>query len=272
MRPDITSKPATPNEPATCSSRPSTGCPRGHCGRAALNLMAGVQLYDDNWTDAVAFLERALDDAEEQPGPAGADPERAAHSRNEWSRSSTESLDSARKAVVYAEVLGDPVLISRALAMSVQLNLHVRIRGRRAGAATRARAGGSRRRSAHPVPRQHGRGSGAGVDGAVGRGPHSNGVHAAGMHRTRRRKRSDGRCQLHHLDRDLAGQLRRRPRSSPKTPWSAPSWAAVRWPLPCRCGRWWPLTLGENTMRASTRSPPLTSPTEPGRRVWPSGR
>src|SRR6185312_8693382 len=33
----------------------------------ALNLLAGVHLYDDNWTEAVAVLERALDDATDSP-------------------------------------------------------------------------------------------------------------------------------------------------------------------------------------------------------------
>jgi DNA-binding CsgD family transcriptional regulator len=88
---------------------------------AALNLLARVHLYDDNWTEAVAVLERALDDAEGSPALLVQTLIVLAFGQRMTSKLD-ESLVNAYKAVANAEQLGDPALISRALAMSVQLN------------------------------------------------------------------------------------------------------------------------------------------------------
>jgi DNA-binding CsgD family transcriptional regulator len=88
---------------------------------AALNLMAGIHLYDDNWGDAVAALEHALDDAEDNPPLLIRTLVLLAFGKRMVSKYD-DSLFYARKAVTYAEHLGDPALTSRALAMSVQLN------------------------------------------------------------------------------------------------------------------------------------------------------
>ena len=95
----------------------SSGTLRG----TALNLLAGVHLYDDNWTEAVAVLERALDDAKDSPALLVQTLIVLAFGQRMISKFD-ESLVSARMAVTYAEQLGDAALISRALAMSVQLN------------------------------------------------------------------------------------------------------------------------------------------------------
>ena len=95
----------------------SSGTLRG----TALNLLAGVHLYDDNWTEAVAVLERALDDAKDSPALLVQTLIVLAFGQRMISKFD-ESLVSARMAVTYAEQLGDAALISRALAMAVQLN------------------------------------------------------------------------------------------------------------------------------------------------------
>jgi DNA-binding CsgD family transcriptional regulator len=95
--------------------------PSGPLRGSALNLLAGVHLYDDNWTEAVAVLERALDDAEGSPALLVQTLIVLAFGQRMISKFD-ESLVSAQKAVANAEQLGDPALISRALAMSVQLN------------------------------------------------------------------------------------------------------------------------------------------------------
>ena len=45
--------------------------------------MAGVHLYNDNWTEAVALLERALDDAKDSPALLVQNPDRRWHSAND---------------------------------------------------------------------------------------------------------------------------------------------------------------------------------------------
>src|SRR6476469_2193442 len=87
----------------------------------ALNLLAGVHIYDDHWTEAVAVLERALDDAKDSPALLVQTLIVLAFGQRMISKFD-ESLVSARMAVTYAEQLGDAALISRALAMAVQLN------------------------------------------------------------------------------------------------------------------------------------------------------
>jgi DNA-binding CsgD family transcriptional regulator len=103
-------------EPAL--DRLDSGALRG----AALNLMAGVALYEDSWTDAVTYLERALDDVADSPALRVQTLKVLAFAQRMVARHD-ESLENARLAVQYAEELGDTTLISRALAMSVQLNL-----------------------------------------------------------------------------------------------------------------------------------------------------
>jgi DNA-binding CsgD family transcriptional regulator len=95
--------------------------PSGPLRGSALNLLAGVHLYDDNWTEAVAVLERALDDAQGSPALLVQTLIVLAFGQRMISKFD-DSLASAQKAVTNAEQLGDPALISRALAMSVQLN------------------------------------------------------------------------------------------------------------------------------------------------------
>ncbi len=95
--------------------------PPGTLRATALNLMAGVHLYDDNWVEAIAVLERAVDDTEESPGLLVQTLIALAFGQRMMAKYE-ESLVSARMAVTHAEQLDDPVLISRALAMSVQLN------------------------------------------------------------------------------------------------------------------------------------------------------
>src|SRR5262245_26140913 len=95
--------------------------PSGTMRGTALNLLAGVHLYNDNWTEAVAVLERALDDAGDNPALLVQTLIVLAFGQRMISKFD-ESLVSAQKAVTNAELLGDSALISRALAMSVQLN------------------------------------------------------------------------------------------------------------------------------------------------------
>ena len=95
----------------------SSGTLRG----TALILMAGVHLYDDNWTEAVAVLERRSTTPKDSPALLVQTLIVLAFGQRMISKFG-ESLVSARMAVTYAEQLGDPALISRALAMSVHLN------------------------------------------------------------------------------------------------------------------------------------------------------
>ena len=95
--------------------------PSGPLRGSALNLLAGVHLYNDNWTEAVAVLERALDDAEDSPALLVQTLIVLAFGQRMISKFD-DSLASVQKAVTNAEQLGDQAVISRALAMSVQLN------------------------------------------------------------------------------------------------------------------------------------------------------
>ena len=87
----------------------------------ALNLMAGLCLYEDNWGEAVALLERALDEADDDPTLLVNTLMSLAFGQRMIEKFD-ESLANARKAVAAAEELGTPALISRALAMLVQLS------------------------------------------------------------------------------------------------------------------------------------------------------
>jgi DNA-binding CsgD family transcriptional regulator len=86
----------------------------------ALKLMAGLRLYEDNWSEAVALLERALDDADNDLTLQVKTLISLAFGQRMMAKFD-ESLAYARKAVAAAEELGAPALISRALAMLVQL-------------------------------------------------------------------------------------------------------------------------------------------------------
>ena len=95
--------------------------PPGLLRGVALNLMAGLRLYEDHCSDAVALLERALDDADNDPTLLVNTLISLAFGQRMIERFD-ESLANARKAVAAAEELGTPTLISRALAMFVQLS------------------------------------------------------------------------------------------------------------------------------------------------------
>ena len=89
----------------------------------ALNLMAGIRLYDDSFTDAAALLTRALDDAESIPAVKVATLMSLAFAQG-MTGQFDESLRNARQAVTHAEDLGHPGQISRALAMLVNTAFH----------------------------------------------------------------------------------------------------------------------------------------------------
>ncbi|AGB21361.1 ATPase,transcriptional regulator, luxR family [Mycobacterium sp. JS623] len=95
----------------------ASGARRG----AALNLLAGIHLYDDNWSEAVAILERALSDVEDDRALLVQTLILLAFGQRMISKYE-ESLATARRAVTEAERVGDAALVSSALAMSVQLN------------------------------------------------------------------------------------------------------------------------------------------------------
>jgi DNA-binding CsgD family transcriptional regulator len=84
----------------------------------ALNLMAGIRIYDDTFVDSAALLKRALDDAETYPALLVQSLMSLAFAQA-MSGEFGESLRNARDAVTHAEALGYPPLISRAHAMLV---------------------------------------------------------------------------------------------------------------------------------------------------------
>ncbi len=84
----------------------------------ALNLMAGISMYNDTFGEAAALLERALDDAETNP-PLLVQTLLSLTFAQGMSGKFDQSLQNARQAVSHAEELGYPPLIGRALAMLV---------------------------------------------------------------------------------------------------------------------------------------------------------
>jgi DNA-binding CsgD family transcriptional regulator len=84
----------------------------------ALNLMAGISMYNDTFGEAAALLERALDGAEANP-PLLVQTLLALTFAQGMSGKFEQSLQNARQAVSHAEEIGYPPLISRALAMWV---------------------------------------------------------------------------------------------------------------------------------------------------------
>jgi DNA-binding CsgD family transcriptional regulator len=89
----------------------------------ALNLLAGLRMYDDTFVDAAALLTRAIADAENHPALLAQTLLSLAFAQG-MSGEFDESLRNARQAVTLAEELGYPPLISRALAMLVNTNFH----------------------------------------------------------------------------------------------------------------------------------------------------
>ncbi|MDT5207670.1 MAG: hypothetical protein QOF67_85, partial [Mycobacterium sp.] len=84
----------------------------------ALNLMAGICMYNDTFVEAATLLERALDDAETNPALL-VQTQLSLTFTQGMSGKFEESLQNARQAVSNAEAIGYPPLIGRALAMLV---------------------------------------------------------------------------------------------------------------------------------------------------------
>ena len=84
----------------------------------ALNLLAGIRIYDDAFVDAAALLKRALDDAERNPAVLVQTLMSLAFVQG-MSGEFDDSLRNARQAVKHAEQLANPGLISRTLALLV---------------------------------------------------------------------------------------------------------------------------------------------------------
>jgi ATP/maltotriose-dependent transcriptional regulator MalT len=84
----------------------------------AMNLMAGIRMYDDTFVDAAALLERALEDAQNNP-PLVVQTLMSLAFAQGMAGQFEESLRNARDALTRAEELGYPPLVSRALAMLV---------------------------------------------------------------------------------------------------------------------------------------------------------
>jgi DNA-binding CsgD family transcriptional regulator len=86
----------------------------------ALNLLAGIRVYDDNFSDAAALLKRAVVDAEINDAVLVQTLIMLAFTEG-MSADFDDSYANAGRAVKHAEQLGVPVLISRALAMWANL-------------------------------------------------------------------------------------------------------------------------------------------------------
>jgi DNA-binding CsgD family transcriptional regulator len=84
----------------------------------ALNLLAGVRMYDDAFVDAATLLKRALDGAERNPAVLVQTLMSLAFAQG-LSGEFDDSLRNARQAVKHAEELANPGFTSRALALSV---------------------------------------------------------------------------------------------------------------------------------------------------------
>jgi DNA-binding CsgD family transcriptional regulator len=84
----------------------------------ALNLMAGIRIYNDTFVDAAVLLERAQADAENNP-PLLVQTLMTLAFAQGMAGQFDKSLRNARDAVTHAEELGYPPLVSRALAMLV---------------------------------------------------------------------------------------------------------------------------------------------------------
>jgi DNA-binding CsgD family transcriptional regulator len=82
----------------------------------ALNLLAGIRMYDDAFVEAATLLKRALDDAERNPAVLVQTLMSLAFAQG-IAGELDDSLRNARQAVKHAEELANPELISRALAL-----------------------------------------------------------------------------------------------------------------------------------------------------------
>ena len=82
----------------------------------ALNLLAGIRIYDDAFVDAAALLKRAVDDAERTPAVLVQTLMSLALAQG-MSGEFDDSLRNARRAVKGAEQLANPELISRTRAL-----------------------------------------------------------------------------------------------------------------------------------------------------------
>ena len=181
----------------------------------ALNLLAGIRMYDDAFVDAAALLKRALDDAERNPAVLVQNLMSLAFAQG-MSGEFDDSLRNARQAVTHAEQLGDPGLISRTLALLVATTF---LYGHGVDVASLQRALALEdpdddilipfcASAVHALR--------AGVGRATGRGPYRNAHRPAAMYRAWRRKRHDGGNRLLHADRDVAGQLCRSCTAGPR--------------------------------------------------------
>ena len=250
MQPNIISTPATPNEPARCS-RDHRQAVVWDAARNRARLDGRVHLYDDNWTEAVAVLERALDDAEDSPALLVQTLIVLAFGQRMISKFD-ESLVSARMAVTYAEQLGDPALISRALAMSVQLNFmygHGVDESRDAAGAEI----GDPNMDVLVGSAPDDRGVDAGLDGPWTR-PTPECRRCTAMHRARRRERFHGRRELRHVDRDLARKLCRG-RAAGRRSQGAAEQGGGSLAIALSMRAMVPLTPAKKTIRAPTPGP-----------------
>ncbi|HET6736655.1 ATP-binding protein [Mycobacterium sp.] len=84
----------------------------------ALNLLAGIRIYEDAFGEAAGLLKRALDDAERNQAVLVQTLMSLAFTQA-MSAEFDDSIRNARQAVTHAEELAHPGLISRALAMLV---------------------------------------------------------------------------------------------------------------------------------------------------------
>ena len=89
----------------------------------ALNLMAGIHMFDDRFGEAATLLKRALGDTENNPAVQIQTLMWLAFTQS-MSGDFDESLRNASQAVTHAEELGFPRLISSALAMFVNAQFH----------------------------------------------------------------------------------------------------------------------------------------------------
>ena len=174
----------------------------------ALNLLAGIRIYDDTFVEGAAILKRALEDADANPALPIQTLLSLAFAQG-MSGEFDDSLGNAREAVAHAEQLGYPPLISRALAMLVNTAF---LYGHGVDEANLQRAlelEDIDRRRPDPVLRQRRQRVDLRMDGTAEHSGPADGSCPRPMRRTRGRERHDGRHRVLHTDRDLARQLRR---------------------------------------------------------------
>jgi DNA-binding CsgD family transcriptional regulator len=93
----------------------------GSLRAVALNLLAGIGVYRNSFVEAVHLLERAVDDAEGDPGMLAQTLIMLAFAQSS-AGDYHDALRSARLAVSHAEALGVPAFISQSLANYVTVN------------------------------------------------------------------------------------------------------------------------------------------------------